>query len=198
VSLDVTYSYCINLREKEKLEIDKQVRKNRFELKFAIYIFPFLPFPIIPMPQVPFYPVEGFPPQQIMRNGRDRARSAIAEKLSPLTQLADDCQEADDKYEVQDEMSSTLSKVSKIVRQDKETSKSLDKLEEQLKNGEFHAGRGAEKLPGTKSVYHMRAGNRGRLFFRYSKKEKGVIEKLAESNKDKEQGVMDNLKRNYE
>jgi hypothetical protein len=47
-------------------------------------------------------------------------------------------------------MSSTLSKVSKKVRKDKETSKSLDKLEEQLKNGEFHAGRGAEKLPGTK------------------------------------------------
>ena len=40
-------------------------------------------------------------------------------------------------------MSSTLFKVPKKVRKDKETSKSLDKLEEQLKNSKFHAGRGA-------------------------------------------------------
>ncbi len=150
------------------------------------------------MPQVPFFPVEGFTPQQIVRNARDRAESAIAEKLAPVDQLADDCQEAYNEYKVYNEMSSTLSKVSKKVRKDKETSKSLDNLEEQLKNGEFHAGRGAEKLPGTKSVFYMRAGNRGRLFFRYSKEEKGAVEKLAESNKDKEQEVIDNLKQNYE
>ena len=42
------------------------------------------------------------------------------------------------------------------------------------------------------------AGNRGRLFFRYSKEKKGVVEKLAESNKAKEQEVIDNLKQNYE
>ena len=194
MSLDVAYSYCINLTEQKKLEIDKQVRKNRFELKFAIF-FPFLPCPIIP--NAPFFPVEGFSPQQIVRNIRDRAESAVAERLAPLAQLADDCQEAYNEYKVYNEMSSTLSKVSKKVRKDKETSKSLDKLEEQLKNGEFHAGRGAEKLPGTKTVFYMRAGNRGRLFFRYSKEEKGAVEKLAESNKDKEQEVIDNLKQNY-
>ena len=66
MSLDVAYSYCINLTESEKLEVDKQVRKNRCELKFAIF---FLPFPIVP--QVPFFPVEGFSPQQIIRNARD-------------------------------------------------------------------------------------------------------------------------------
>ena len=44
----------------------------------------------------------------------------------------------------------------------------------------------------------MRAGNRGCFFFRYSEKEKGAVEKLAESNKDKEQEVIDNLKQNYE
>jgi hypothetical protein len=48
-------------------------------------------------------------------------------------------------------MSSTLSKVLKNVRKDEDTSKGFDQLEEQLKNGEFHAGRGAEKLPGTKN-----------------------------------------------
>jgi hypothetical protein len=87
------------LTEEEKLEIDKQVRKNRFELKFAIF-FPFLPVPIVPMPQVPFIPVEGFTPQQIVRNARDRAESAITEKLAPLAQLADDCQEAYNEYKV--------------------------------------------------------------------------------------------------
>ena len=194
MTLDVAYSYCIGLTEEEKLGIDKQVRKNRRELKFAIF-FPFLPFPVIP--QVPFFPVEGFSPQQIVRNARDRAESAVAEKLAPLAQFADDCQEAYNEYKVYSEMSSTLSKVSKKVRKDKETSKSLDKLEEQLKNGEFHAGRGAEKLPGTKTVYYMRAGNKARLFFRYSEEEKGAVEKLAESNKDKEQEVIDNLKQNY-
>ena len=100
-------------------------------------------------------------------------------------------------YKVYNKMSSTLSKVSKKVRKDKETSQSLNKLEEQLKNGEFHTGRGAEKLPGIKTVYYMRAGNKARLFFRYSEEEKGAVEKLAESNKEKEQEVIDNLKQNY-
>ena len=195
MSLDVGYSYCINLTEEEKLEIDKQVRKNRFELKFAIF-FPFLPFPMVP--QVPFLPVEGFTPQQIVRNARDRAESAIIEKLAPLAQLADDCQEAYNEYKVYKEMSSTLSKVSTKVRKDKETSKSLDKLSEQLKDGQFHAGRGAKKLPGTQTVYYMRAGNKARLFFKYSDKENGAVEVIAESNKDKEQQVIDNLKQNYE
>jgi len=36
------------------------------------------------VPQVPFFPVEGFLPQQIVRNAIDRAESAIAEKLVPL------------------------------------------------------------------------------------------------------------------
>jgi hypothetical protein len=54
MSLDVTYSYCSKLTEQEKRDIDTRVRKNRFELKFAIF-FPFLLFPIVP--QVPFFPV---------------------------------------------------------------------------------------------------------------------------------------------
>ena len=189
-------NYCINLTEEKKLEIDKQVRKNRLELKFAIFFpFPFLPFP---MPQVPFFPVEGFSPQQIVRNARDRAESAVTEKLAPLAQLAEDCQEAYNEYKVYKEMSSTLSKVSKTVRKDKETSKSLDKLEEQLKNGEFHAGRGAKKLSGTQTVYCIRAGNKARLFFKYSDKENGAVEVIGEFNKNKEQEVIDNLKQNYE
>jgi Txe/YoeB family toxin of Txe-Axe toxin-antitoxin module len=92
-------------------------------------------------------------------------------------------------------MSSTLSKLSKKVRKDKETSKSLDKLKEQLKDGQFHTGRGAEKLVNTKSIYYMRAGNRGRLFFKYSDKEKGAVEIIAESNKAREQEVINDLKK---
>jgi hypothetical protein len=168
----------------EKLEIDKQIRNNRFELKFAIF-FPFLPFPIVP--KCPFFPVEDFfGPQQIIRNARDRAESAVAEKLAPLAQAADECQKAYNQYKVYNKMSSTLSKVSQKVRKDQETSKSLDKLEEQLKNGELEGGRGAQPLPDTKTVYYMRAGNKARLFFRYSEEERGAVEKLAESNKAKE------------
>ena len=86
MTLDFGYSYSINLTEEEKLEIDKQVRKNRFALKFAIF-FPFLPFPIIP--QVPFFPVEGFSPKQIVRNARDRVESAVEERLRSLAEAVD-------------------------------------------------------------------------------------------------------------
>jgi len=194
MSLDVAYSYCINLTEQEKLDIEKQVWKNRFELKFAIF-FPLLPFPT---PMAPFFPVEGFSPQQIVRNARDRAESAVAEKMAPLAQFVDECQEAYKEYKVYNKMSSTLSKISKKVRKDEETRKGLDKLEEQLKNGELHAGRGAKKLPGTKTVFYMRSGGEARLFFKYSKEEKGSVEVIGESDKDNETRVIDNIKKNHE
>ena len=91
MSLDVGYSYYINLTEEEKLEIDKQVRKNRFELKFAIF-FPCLPFPMVP--QVSFSPVEGFTLQQIVINARDWAVSAVEERLRPLAKAVDDFRKA--------------------------------------------------------------------------------------------------------
>ena len=67
------------------MKIDQQVRKNRVELKFAVF-FPF--FPIVP--QIPFFPVEGFGPQQILRNAKEWAKSALDAKLAPLAQLLDD------------------------------------------------------------------------------------------------------------
>jgi len=196
MSLDVAYSYCTKLIEEEKLAIDKQVQKNRFELKFAV-LFPFLPFPF-PMPRVPFFPVEGFSPQQIVKNTRNRAEEAVAKRMTWLSEAVDDCREEDKKYKVSVEMSSRLSKVSKKVRKDPETSKILDKQRKQLEDGSFHAGRGARKLPGTKNVFYLRAGNRARLFFRYSKAEEGRVEVIGESNKKKEREVIDNLKQNYE
>ena len=90
MSLDVADSYCINLTEEEKRKIDKQVRKNRFMLKFAIF------FPLFssPMLSVPFSPVAGFTTQQIVGNARNRAESAVAKKIAPLAQAVDDCHEA--------------------------------------------------------------------------------------------------------
>jgi len=181
MSLDIGYSYCINLTKEEKLEINKQVRKNRFEVKVAIFF--------------PFLPVEGFTPQQIIRNAKDRSESAIDEKLAPLAQFAYDCQEAYNEYKVYKEMSSTLSKVSKKVWKNEDTSKDLDKLEEQLKNGELHAGRGAKKLPGTKTFFYMRSGGEARLFFKYSDEEKSAVKVIAESDKDNETRVINNLKK---
>jgi len=110
MSLDVAYSYCMNLTEEEKIEIDKQVRKNRFELKFAIF-FPFLPVPIVP--QVRFFPVEGFSTQQIVRNARDRAQSAVEERLRPLAEAVDDCSEAYNEYK---EVKETIESEEKLAK----------------------------------------------------------------------------------
>ncbi len=125
MTLDVAYSYCMNLTESEKLEVDKQVRKNRGELFFAILI------------ALPFW-FSGVKPKI-----EHKVESPVAEKLAPLAQSADDYQETfndnkyksqerDKEYKVSKKMSSKLSKISTKVRKDKQTSKSLDKLEEQL------------------------------------------------------------------
>ncbi len=79
-----------------------------------------------------------------------------------------------------------------------DTNKGLDKLAEQLKNGELHAGRGAKKLPGTKTVFYMRSGGEARLFFKYSDTEKNAVEIIGEADKDHETRVINNLKKNYE
>ena len=100
------------MTKEQKLEIDKQVRKNRFKLKDAIF-FPFLPVPIIPTPQIPFFPGEGFNPQQIVRKARDRAQSAVEEKLRPLAETVDDCTEAYKKYKDGEE---TIKSAKKLVK----------------------------------------------------------------------------------
>lgn len=112
MSLDVAYSYCINLTKEQKLKIDKRVRRNKLELKCAVF-FPFLP---IPMPKLPFVPVEGFSPQQIIQNAKERAKSAVEKKLRPLAEAADDCGEAYEKY-----------------RDFKETMDAIDSLEKTMK-----------------------------------------------------------------
>jgi hypothetical protein len=188
MSLDVAYSYCTKLTEQEKLDIDKQVRKNRLELIIGIF-FPFAAVPTIPM-QITWF-TSG--PSQIERNVKNQVESATAKKMAPKTE----CEEASNKYKVELKMSPTLSKVSKRLRKNQKTKKALDNLQEQLKNAEFHAGRGAQKLAGTKTVFYLRSGGVARVFFMYSEKERGVVEVIAESDKEEEQAVIKNIKQNY-
>jgi hypothetical protein len=44
----------------------------------------------------------------------------------------------------------------------------------------------------------MRSGGEGRLFFRYSKEEKGAVEVIGKSDKGTEQKVIENFKKHYE
>jgi len=74
--------------------------------------------------------------------------------LAPLAQLADDCQEVCNEYKISKEMSSTLSKVSKNVRKDEDTSKSFDKLEEQLKIVNFMQVEELKNYQVQKTVYY--------------------------------------------
>lgn len=50
-----------------------------------------------------------------------------------MAQFPENCQKAYNEYQVCKEMSSRLEKVFKKVRKDQDTSKGLDKLQEQLK-----------------------------------------------------------------
>lgn len=199
MSLYLGYLYSRNLTDKERVEIDKKARINRFKLKFAIFS-PFFPI-ILPMPTTPFFPVDGFQPRHIVehhaRNARNRAGVAIEKKVAPFAQMVNEFQEAYYEYKVYMELSSTLKKISKNVRKDKEVDKSLDKLQEQLKKSEFHSGRGAKKLEGSQTIFYMRAGGRARLFFRYSETEQNAVEIIGETNKECEQKTINNLKKNY-
>ena len=49
----------------------------------------------------------------------------------------------------------------------------------------------------TKSVFYMRSGGKARLFFIYSDDEKNAVEIIGESNKDNEDEVIENLKKNF-
>jgi hypothetical protein len=91
-----------------------------------------------------------------------------------------------------------LSKISNRVRRNENTCKGLDNLKDQLKNAEFHAGRGSKQLEGTKTVYYMRSGGEARVFYRDSKEEQRAVEILGESDKKQEKLVIKNIKKNYE
>jgi hypothetical protein len=82
MTLDVAYSYCINLTEQEKISIDKQVVKNRMEIKLAVFLgLPFLPnLPLLPEPS--FFPnQEVFAPQQIVKEAIDPVKKAVDGKV---------------------------------------------------------------------------------------------------------------------
>ena len=78
-----------------------------------LYFFLFFQFQLFRCPQVPFLPVEGFSPQQIIRNARDRAQSAVEERLRPLTEAVDDCTEAYNEYK---DAKETIESAEKLVK----------------------------------------------------------------------------------
>jgi hypothetical protein len=137
------------LTEKKKLDIDNQVRKNRLELRFAVF-FPLFPFPMFPLPA--------------FINGREIIRRGLCEVdkrvIAPINQFVDDVNDLREEYNVYSAMSKTMSKIADKARKDEETKEGLEKLREQLKDGNFHGGRGAQKLEGTKTVFYMRSGGK--------------------------------------
>lgn len=68
---------------------------------------------MLPTPYVPFFPVERFIPQQIVRNARDRAESAVAEKVASLAEAVDDCREASNQYK---EVKGTIESAEKLAK----------------------------------------------------------------------------------
>ena len=44
----------------------------------------------------------------------------------------------------------------------------------------------------------MRAGNQGHLYFYYSNDKQRVVENVSETNKLRQQKIIDNLRQNYE
>lgn len=144
--------------------------------------------------------MEGFDPQQIVKNAKGRAdvESALLSPLAPLYQTGnEDTDQCENKFKVYTDMSATLQKLSRAVRKDDDARRGLDKLEEQLKASEFLGGQKAKKLEGTKTIYYLHSGGEARLFFIYSKEEKGAVIIIGESNKDVEARVIKNMKRNY-
>lgn len=120
-------NYCIRLTEDDKLDSDEQVQKNIFELKFAIFFFPFS---LFPMPQAPLLPVEGFlNPQQIVREARGRAEAAVEEKLRPLAETVDDCTEAYNEYK---DAAETIKSAENLLKQNDST---LMKIKQELGKG---------------------------------------------------------------
>jgi hypothetical protein len=80
---DVAYCYCTNVTEEKKLEVDKQVQKNKLEFKCAIC----LPFIGFLMGQVLFFPVEGLLAQQIVRNARNLSEPANEHNLNKMDEV---------------------------------------------------------------------------------------------------------------
>ena len=176
MSLDVSYSYCINLTEEEKFKIDKQVRKNRFELKFAIF-FPFLPFPMIPHP-----PTNATQPVVIERvietpKGGFQADPSN-ERVVVLSRIKED---------------SGLVRAAKEACQDREVQDGINHLIDELAKGNPNPGIGNVPIGNGLTEYRHKRG--GRVVAR---RQGNFIEILGKSGKDKtnQKFVINRVKRN--
>lgn len=73
----------------------------------------------------------------------------------------------------------------------------MQKLRDDLGSGHFKSGRGSRKMPGCKTIYYMRSGQKVRLYYRYSKTEERTVEIVAETSKDNQPKTIKLLKKMY-
>ena len=73
----------------------------------------------------------------------------------------------------------------------------MQKLRDDLGSGHFQSGRGSRKLPGSKTIYYMRSGQKVRLYYRSSKTEERTIEIVAETSQDNQPKTIKLLKKLY-
>jgi hypothetical protein len=73
----------------------------------------------------------------------------------------------------------------------------MQKLRDDLGSGHFKSGRGSRKMPGSKTIYYMRSGQKVRLYYRYSKTEERTVEIVAETSKNNQPKTIKLLKKMY-
>lgn len=74
------------------------------------------------MQSASFFPVEGFNPQQMVTNARNRVESTVDENMVIFISSLDNSNQAYQKYKVYNIMSKTVTKISEKVQNKKETS----------------------------------------------------------------------------
>ena len=133
----------------------------------------------------------------MVEKAKHKVRSTVTEKAAPVVKLANDCEDIYNEYRVYKKMSSKLEKISEKCRKNEDVDSALNKMESDLKEKNFESGRGSKKLTGTKTIYYMRSGGPARMFYRYTE-ENNAIEIVAECDKNSEEKVIKNLKKNYD
>ena len=91
MSLDVGYSYCTKLTEQQKLDIDKQVEKNRLELRFAMCLLLSL-FPRLPREMARFFPVKGEAAVEVVVKSNKLKENAVVVNSSSISTQNNECE----------------------------------------------------------------------------------------------------------
>lgn len=138
------------------------------------------------------------PPAQHSRSAKGQNPLDAKKRNQKLNLLENEetpkeCAVENGKLTVRVNLSNALSKASTRARKNPDVRKGLDKLRLELAEGIFTGGRSIQKLKGSKSVLYLRSGGEARLYFRYVKNEKNVVEILAECDKSDQPLVIKNL-----